>query len=182
MHAYITANEFNLFMGLRTLDDTAKKTMRKQLFAAIKLRLGIPANHALKVDLDNVHSSAYKKVLRKKGNAPYDLHADGKWVGWTGRPVATPAAAPVATPVVNAATASTVYPTYVQGQAPRRFFLIDNDGVQNVIDNNSFDDGVDVLHGVVTDKQVDYQDGRGLRRTIILSNARSYAEFKAEEL
>lgn len=178
MHAYITSNEFNLFMGLRTLDDAAKKSMRKQLFAAIKLRLGIPANHALRVELDNVHSSAYKKVLRKKGNAPYDLHQDGKWTGWTGRPVATP----IATPAVNAPTASTVYPTHVQGQSPRRFFLITDDGVQNVIDNNDFSDGVDVLHGVVTDKQVDYQDGRGLRRTIILSNARSYAEFKAEEL
>lgn len=176
MHAYINTTEFNLFMGLRTLDDAAKKAMRKQLFAAIKARLGIPADHALKVELDDSRSSVYKKVLRKKGNAPYDLHADGKWTGWTGRPVVTQG------PTPSAVTASTVYPTHVQGESPRRFFRLDDDGVQSVLDNANFNEGQDVLHGVVADKMVNYQDARGLRRTIITNDNRSYAEFKATEL
>ena len=180
MQAKLNSNEVALFLNIRNLTDPAsKKAMRKQVFAAIKARLGIPANHALKVDLDNFHSSAHQVILRKKGNAPYELHMDGKWVGWTGRPVPTTAEVQ---PGSGAVTADTVYPYYVRGETPRRFFQIENNGVQDVIDSNTFDEGADVLHGVVTDKQVDYQDGKGLRRTIILANNTMYAEFKANEL
>lgn len=175
MQAKLNANEISLFLSLRSLTDAAaQKAMRKQLFTAIKTRLGIPAKHALKFD-DNAitcgaHSTAY--LQRKKTGEFYELHADGKWVGWADRPV----------PVAPVTTTSRVYPTYVQGESPRRFFQIEQNGVQNVIDSNTFDEGLDVLHGVVTDKQVDYQDGRGLRRTIIVADNTMYAEFKHDEL
>lgn len=178
MNAKLTPNEISLFLSLRSLTDVAaQKAMRKQLFTAIKTRLGIPAKHAIKFDdnaiINGAHSTAY--LQRKKTGEYYELHLAGKWVGWADRPAPAPVAAPVT-------TTSTVYPTYVQGASPRRFFGIDDGGVGRVLDFNSFDEGIDSLRNVVTDKQVDYEDGRGLRRTIILADNTMYAEFAHDEL
>ena len=172
----------NIFHGIRALPDADAKAMRKQLFSTLKAKFGIPEDHALKVELDDTASADYAVLLRKKGNAPYELHLDGKWVDWAGRPVPTPAALPTAAPTLTDAVTSTVYPTNVPGQAPRRFFRIDIDGVYGVINSVDYANGVDVLENVVTDKQVDYKDGKGLRRTIILADNTMYAEFTADEL
>lgn len=172
-----------VFMGLRNLSEDTAKPMRKQLFAALKTKFGIPAAHALKVELDDTSSAVYATLLRKKGSEAYELHADGKWVGWTGRPapVATPVATPAAAP--TAVTAGTAYPAHAPGQSPRRFFEIDADGINDVLDSASFIMGADVLHGVVLDQQISYNgDTQAYRRTLTTAGGTLYAEFSASEL
>jgi len=179
--ATVPNNIIAVFMNLRALSDDTAKPMRKQLFAALKAKFGIPSSHSLKVELDDTASDAYAVLQRKKTGAAYDLHADGKWVDWADRPA--PVAVPVAAPQPVASPLGTAYPTYAAGQSPRRFFEIDADGVSDVITCASFDSGVDVLTGVILDQQITYQcDSVDQRRTLTTTDNKLYAEFSASEL
>lgn len=180
--ATLPTNIINVFMGLRNLSEDTAKPMRKQLFAAIKAKFGIPASHALKVELDDTSSDAYAVLLRKKNSEAYELHADGKWVGWADRPV--PAPTPVAAPAAAPATAlGTAYPTHAPGQSPRRFFEIDADGIKDVLAYAIFAGGLDVLTDVILDQQIAYQgDTQAERRTLTTADNKMYAEFSAAEL
>lgn len=180
--ATLPTNIINVFMGLRNLSEDTAKPMRKQLFAAIKAKFGIPTSHALKVELDDTSSDAYAVLLRKKNSEAYELHADGKWVGWADRPV--PAPTPVAAPAAAPATAlGTAYPTHASGQSPRRFFEIDADGVNDVTDTGCFSNGLDVLTNVVLDQMISYDgDSVAQRRTLTVTGGKMYAEFSASEL
>lgn len=177
--ATVSTHIITVFHGLRALSSDTATPMRKQLFSALKTKFGIPAGHSLKVELDDTSSNLYAVLRRKKTGEAYELHADGKWVGWADRPapVVTPVAAPAA--VIN----GSVYPAYVAGQSPRRFFEIDTDGVSDVIANTAFTVGKDSLTNVVLDQQIAYQgDTVATRRTLTTADGTMYAEFAAAEL
>jgi hypothetical protein len=118
-YAKLSQSSINLLLAIRPMEAATPdevQGIRKEIFASAKAMFGIPADHALKVDIDTTDAS-FGVLVRKKGGAVYPLHADGQWIG--------AARAPVATPPVTL-----------------RWFAVDLSSiVGQVVDDNDFDSG-----------------------------------------
>lgn len=86
MQATLTTAEITLLKLLRDQDEQARKTIKANLFAKVKARFGIPQEHKLKVEIDNITDPMLGVLIRKNNGTAYDLDGSGQWVG------ATPAA------------------------------------------------------------------------------------------
>lgn len=72
-------------------DETARKAMKADLFRLVKDTFGIPQDHKLKVEVDAASSPDFLVLYRKTDGQPYQLHADGKWIGAERSTAAVPA-------------------------------------------------------------------------------------------
>lgn len=81
MQATLTTAEITLLKLLRDQDEQARKTIKANLFAKVKARFGIPQEHKLKVEIDNISDPMLGVLLRKKDGTVYDLDIFGQWVG-----------------------------------------------------------------------------------------------------
>ena len=128
MLAKLPVSARSVLVSGRHLDDATRKSIKDQIFTAVKRDFGIPAAHKLSVEIDNESSPRYLLLIRKKDSTTYELGEDGKWVG------DTPATSgPTTTP-------TTAVPT------DARWFEIDGDTiglvVNQVVGTNEFDDGI----------------------------------------
>lgn len=116
MYAKLNASQINLLKIGRDLDAAHRSRIRSEIFAAAKAAFGIPAEHRLKVEIDNVQADDYGVLRRKKNGQPYEV--------------------PSATVPLTAPTPVTPPPP------PKRWFKIDVDGVvEGYIDSFDWDDG-----------------------------------------
>jgi hypothetical protein len=93
-YAKLSPQSINLLLAIRPMEAATPdevKGIRKEIFASAKALFGIPADHALKVDIDTP-GATFGVLVRKKGGAVYPLHADGQWIGAARAPVAPPPA------------------------------------------------------------------------------------------
>lgn len=81
MQATLTTAEITLLKLLRDQDEQARKTIKANLFAKVKARFGIPQEHKLKVEIDNISDPMLGVLIRKNNGTAYDLDGSGQWVG-----------------------------------------------------------------------------------------------------
>ncbi len=119
MYAKLTEQQINLLKIGRELEAAQRSRIRKEIFAAAKATFGIPAEHRLKVEIDNVSSPDYAVIFRKKDGSRYPIS-------------------------VMSAVGLTPTPTPVPPPPPeKRWFKIDIDGyVDGMVDELDWDDGV----------------------------------------
>jgi hypothetical protein len=91
-YAKLSPQSINLMHAIRPMEAATPdevKGIRKEIFASAKVLFGIPADHALKVDLDTP-GEMFGVLVRKKGGTAYPIHSNGMWIGAVDAPVATP--------------------------------------------------------------------------------------------
>ena len=91
-YAKLSQSSINLMLAIRPMAAATPdevKGIRKEIFTSAKAMYGIPADHALKVDLDTP-GEMYGVLVRKKGGAVYPIHPDGQWIGAVVATVAPP--------------------------------------------------------------------------------------------
>ena len=93
MNAKLTQAQITLFIALRSLPTTQANEARAELFDTVKGLFGIPADHKLKVELDNPGSPLFGVLIRKKTGSTYRLDENGQWDGGSSTPFA-PSVAP----------------------------------------------------------------------------------------
>lgn len=83
MFAKLTQAQASFLKTIRSMQDAQRKELKRTLFAAVKSTFGIPDDHKLKVEIDNVLSSDYLVIKRSKdgSNATYELDSAGRWTG-----------------------------------------------------------------------------------------------------
>ena len=187
-YAKAPLNAIQIFLSVRDMDEPTRTEFRKKLFATVKTLFGIPETHSLKIELDDTSHPDFAVLIRKKDGSKYELHEDGKWVGWADRPVPVPEPAPVATAAVVAdgpTTTRTVYPrNYGVGTPPRRFFKMDIDLEAMLLGDAGFDfsEGVDSVDNVVFDGDVtlDLQENANYRT--VIADGYLYVELSADDI
>jgi hypothetical protein len=91
-YAKLSPQSINLMLAIRSMEAATPdevKGIRKEIFAAAKAMFGIPADHALKVDIDTP-GEMFGVLVRKKGGAAYPIHPNGMWIGAVVAQVAPP--------------------------------------------------------------------------------------------
>jgi len=116
MFATLSSSQMAALRGLRHFDAAeVASTIRASLFAGIKTQFGIPQEHKVKVEVDNVAHPAYGVIVRKKTGMAYS---------------------------VNEGTGKIQDTTYTPAPVETRWFSIDlDDTTSRLIDRtNSFED------------------------------------------
>lgn len=122
-HATLSATQIATLKSLRSLPEDAAKIVRGSLFASFKEVFNIPADHKVKVEVDNTSSPSYGVIVRKKDGTAYEVNSLGKWSG----------------SVTTAPAAARPMP---------RWFRVDVDAaVDDILDTDSWDDGSSSVYG-----------------------------------
>lgn len=81
MNATLSITQMQALRALRSLPADVASTVRASLFASFKAGFGIPAEHKLKVEIDDFRADNYGVLLRKKTGDAYPLGVNDTWVG-----------------------------------------------------------------------------------------------------
>ena len=92
MFATIPPSRIQALKALRHLDQETASELRRAMFASIKESFGIPAEHKVKVELDDLASPRYAVVIRKQTDQPYTIDPLTGRVPSTDAPQAPPRA------------------------------------------------------------------------------------------
>lgn len=151
MFAQLTQAQANYLKAIRNMADNDRKSLKADLFTIVKDKFGIPSEHKLKVEVDNVSSPDYLVLIRKSDSSRYELGLDGRWDGAVYVPPSAPAVRYFHVPV---GAVSDSLADYVEGS------------------DTTWDDGVDLsdIDGVVG-TQPDLFGGRSY---VVTSDAQLY--------
>lgn len=81
MFAKLTSTQANFLKLIRTSSDSDRKELKRELFSVVKAKFGIPDEHKLKVEIDDVDSPRYLVLVRKSDDSAYVLGSDDRWAG-----------------------------------------------------------------------------------------------------
>jgi len=111
MFAKLTQAQATFLKTIRAMSDDDRRSLKRDIFAVVKDKFGIPAEHKVKVEVDNPYSPHYLTVIRKVDGAAYQLNSDGRWDGAVCAPTPAVRFFPVQSSSVADALADLVHDT-----------------------------------------------------------------------
>ena len=90
--ASLSLAQMSTMRSLRTLDEDLAKSLRSSMFTAIKEAFEIPADHRVKVEIDEESAPNFGVIIRKNTGEAYTLTSTGVWNKGTPAPESTPQA------------------------------------------------------------------------------------------
>jgi hypothetical protein len=72
-NAKLSLAQASFLKALRAVPADIAKPAKADLFTLVKSTFGIPADHKVKVEIDDISSPNYLVILRKKDNQPYPV-------------------------------------------------------------------------------------------------------------